>query len=349
MSKFDWQLEYLSVHVVRLREKSDRKDPQALARLEGLGEEDTVLENLLDGLLLAAFKKKPDITPTAACRAYRFLASGSGEADRRLLQSALAAPRLEEFEEVASDLAARYADLPEAHPALLLFTRSRVTTPADTVLPFFVMFACDFDEVSVLTGESPGILEKLGEAVTHRLRKALIYPFVDAGLQDEGRATLIQVAASEGFSELLSLEEPQTTPELFSTELRTALDQRAPQPAYDRYFREPPPAVRPLFGEERYVRLEHLLPVDEVKHVADLTFHSSKEKFDKEMKLRIAIDDFGKFEARMDRLNRDFFFARRGDDKYLIVRANKFLTRDQLNPVEFMAVEELDQVIKKID
>lgn len=349
MARFDWQLEFLSVHACRLRMNSQVKEARAIARFESLSTQDSVLENLLDGLLLSAFKKKPDTGTSSACKAYAFLDTSSGHGDRKLLNNALEAARLEDFEEVALDLAARYADLPEAHPSLLLFLRAKVTTPSDIVLPFFVMFACDFDEVSTLTGDAEGVLERLGEAVTHRLRKALIYPFLDVGLQDVQRLVLFQASSSEGFDELLSLEEPKTTPQLFTEELKTALERKAPLPAYERYFREPPPATRQLFGEERYVRLEHLLPPEEVKHVNDLAFHSSKEKFDKEMKIRIAMDDFGRFEARLDRLNRDFFFARRGDDKYLIVKAETFLTKDQLNPVEFMDVEDLDQVIKKLE
>ncbi|MBI4865843.1 MAG: DUF3900 domain-containing protein [Candidatus Wallbacteria bacterium] len=349
MSRFDWQLNFLSVHACKKKERGHGMEARTVASFESaVPEEDEVLESLVDSLLLAAFKKKPDTGTSSACRAYSFLDTDSGRADRKLLATALETETQGLFDEVALDLASRYSDLPEANPALLLFMRARITTPADIVLPFFVMFACDFDEVSVLTGEKQGLLDRIGEAVGHRLRKALIYPMLDAGMQDMSRLVLYQASSSEGFDEMVALEVPKTTPELVAQELKAALDKRVQAPDYDKYFREPPPAARELFGEERYVNLEHLLPMEEARHISDLTFQSSKEKLDKEIKLRISIDDFGRFEARLDHLNRDFFFARRGEDKYLIVRAEKFVTKDQLSAVEFMEVDELERVLSKM-
>ncbi|MBI3890292.1 MAG: DUF3900 domain-containing protein [Candidatus Wallbacteria bacterium] len=349
MTRFDWQLNFLSVYACRKKDSGHGMSARALASLKSsIPEEDQVLERLVDGLLLAAFKKKPDISPTSACKAYRFLQTDSGRADQKLLVAGLETEDLGMFEEVTSDLASRYSDLPEANPALLVFVRARITTPADVILPFFVMFACDFDEVSVLTGEKSGILEQVGEAVGHRLRKCFVYPLLDAGVQDVDRLLLYQASSSEGFDETVALEVPKTTPELVTEQLRKALDQRDGKQDYEQYFREPPPPARQLFGEERYISLEHLLPMEEAKHISDLTFQASKDKFDKEIKLRIAIDDFGRFEARLDRLNRDFFFARRGEDKYLIVKAEKFVTKDQLSAVEFMDVEELEKVLSKM-
>ncbi len=349
MVRFDWQLNFLSVHACQPSEGGKRLTERLLLSTESLAEENEILEGLLDELLVSLFKKKPDTGKSSACKAFSFLETGSGQGDKRMLTRGLEAENLEQFESVATDLASRYADIDGARPALVLVVRSRVTTPADVVLPFLVMFACDFEEVSLLTGRSEGLLERIGEAVVHRLRKAIVYPLVDQGIQNLDRLILFQAAASEHFDEMVALEEPVNTPELFAGEVKQALEKRVQEPpAYQRYFKEPPPATRELFGEERYVRLEHLLPSDEVKHVSDVSFKNSKEKFDKEMKLKISLGDFGRFEAKMDRFNRDFFFARRGNEKYLIVRAENFVIKDQLTPVEFVDVEDLEQVFKNL-
>ena len=43
-----------------------------------------------------------------------------------------------------------------------------------------------------------------------------------------------------------------------------------------------------------------------------------------------------------------FFFAKKGDSKFLIVKGNKFLTKSQLSSIEFLDVKELDDVLADV-
>jgi hypothetical protein len=347
MKDFDWKL----VHLVLFRAMTDEDSAKPRLKLEHLASQkhfetgQELLEELIDRLLSSAWTRKVDINETSACRAFPFKDSERGHEDRGLLEAMMAAKSLEDFEGKAHGLTERYAVLPRARQGILIHASVTVDSGRAKALPFYFMFKCDFEDARQLSEDRTLVM--VPEILLDKLKKVLVYPFFDGFAPDTDRVKLFQASASDYFHELLELQRPATAKELFQQELATAVQSRF-QHKYDDYFVGEPPQKRELFGEERIIPLNDLMPAPEVKYVTEKTCRAAKDKYDKQIKITIKIDETVKFEADLTGLGKSFFVAKKGDLRYLIVRGERFVGTGPLSGLDFLDVENLEDILGRV-
>lgn len=349
MSRFDWQLKYLSLHTARKPERGSGKELHCLGVFRQLDEDHAALERLVDSLLLSAFRKKRGITAASACKVYNFQPTDAGGADRELLRHALDAEVEQEFSEAVDQLAHVYAEMPTTSPALLIGLLAHVTTPQDSVLPFFCLFGVNIEQASLFGEDQPGPFLRTTLALEPKPSKALLYPLLDGGRHDADRLLIVRGKPAECWDDLLAVEAPPTPEEVVTEAMRRALSKKVDRATIDRYFSGPPPKKRPLFGEGRYVSPSHLLDAHEAKHVGDVVAQAAYEATQKVLCFRVSCGKAGKVEIPLSQLGRDFFLARNGDEQFLIVRAQQFTAGGPLTAVEFAEIESLATVLGRLD
>lgn len=353
MKGFNWQITGLEIRSVQQPDQGRRLEQLPLLSNQGLPPREDRLEKLIDALLLRAFSKRPDTGISASCRAYAFTRGGGGRTDRDLLRAALRETGGTKALEEASDMfLGRHIGQEAASACLFILLRAEVQAPTLKLppMPFLAAFFCDFEETSRLTGERPGILAEVSGAVSHKLRKGLIYPAFDGPVQDEGSLHIFQSAGKDRLADILNLVTPKTTPELLEGELQQALHTRLGDThRYDEYFIDAPPRVRELFGEERFIREpELLLPPEEVQHVARVSYENARQKYDKETRVKVLIDERVRFDAPLDQLGQSYFFASNGPERFLVIRGEKFQARDHLTGIDFLELQTLDEIVSKL-
>jgi hypothetical protein len=347
MKDFDWKL----VHLCLFRVKTDEDSAKPRLKVEHLGSQkffetgQELLEELIDKLLTTAWGKKVDINESSSCRAYPFKATHRGGEDRQLLEELVASPNLEDFEVRANTLTEHYASIPRSRPGVLVHVVATIDAGRAKALPFYFLFKCDFEDARQL-GDDRNIVP-VPEVILEKLKKMLCYPFFDGFAQDAERVKLFQASASDYFHEVVDVERPATAKELFQQELASAVQSRH-EHRYDNYFVGEPPKKRELFGQDRIIPLNDLLPAPEVKYVTEKTCRAAKDKYDKQVKVSIKIDEQVKFEADMAGLNRSFFFAQKGDMRFIIIRGERFVGGGQLTGLDFLDVEQLDDIMPRV-
>ena len=347
---YDWHLKNLAAFRCRSEgdgESQERLQLDALGHMARFGAEDELLEQLLDGLILNAFKKRPDIGDSAPCRIYGFRNSTKGEEDREFLQQLRVEPDAGVFEEKCEKLAKRYASLPNARQGVLLFLLVTVRAKNVAEEPFLCIFKCDYEEACSIQDKVSVTI--LNEVIIGKLKKVIIYPHFNGYEHDESHLKLFQSSASDYFEELLWLDKPTVASTLLQGELRRAIALRNQEKSQDEHFLSPPPKKRELFGEERYIPLNDLIPYEEVRFVSDEVCERSKEKFERKVKIQIRIDDNVRIDADMAGLGRSFFFAERGGFRFLIVRGENFTTNGPLSGLDFLDVQSLEDVLPHLD
>ena len=344
----DWNVNLINIFRMSAGEGEGEKSVELVLANKGFPADDPVLQDHLDGLLVEAFKKKPDTGETCGCKVWTFQGTPPGQEDRELFQEALETDKAKTFQTLARRITGRYLSLPGTKPGLIFFLNVRITPKKGQGGNYFVMFVCEFEELRRYDPHI-GHLEPVEDAVQKKCRKALIYPFFNGYDFDREKVKLVQVGAKEGsLSDLFYLEPPRTTQELLEEELREAVVSRHDANTYEGYFEKELPKERELFGEERYINLDDLLKTDDVVHLSKASYQSALDKHGKKSRVRIVVDEGVKFEGQLDKLGVNYFFARKGEAKFLIIKGEKFLTKSQLSSIEFLDVQDLEEVIPRV-
>lgn len=346
---FDWKLVHLCLFRVRADEAS--RDAKPRLNVEHLGSQrafetgQELLEEMLDRLLSSAWSKKVDINDASACRAYGFRDTQDGKADRELLCELSGSLRLEDFEARALSLTERYAGLPRARQGVIIHASCTVDSGRAKSLPFYFMFKCDFEDARQLADDRH--LVPVPEVILEKLKKSAMYPFFDGFAADADRVKVFQASAADTFDELLQIDKPATAKELFQKELARAVATRF-EDRYNDYFVGMPEGKRELFGIDRVIPLDDLMPAPEVKYVSDKTVRAARDKYDKPLKVRIKIDETISIDADMSGLGKTFFFAQKGDLRYVIIKGERFVSSGQLTGLDFLDVEQLEDIMPRV-
>lgn len=352
---FDWKPDYLTVfHLVPAKEDAPEEGTQArvLVRCEGFPEAEESFHDFMDAQLRQLFEKKCDTAASAACKVYDFLSNEKGEQDRSLLEDQLLmATDPRRFQQAADELLERILLLDGIKPGLILVQRlSANFGEGEKGGHFLAILWVDFQDASAFR-ESPELrLEEVFQIVLKRLDRGLLYPFVQ---ESELRHDLVKMLcrpAKHAFSELFALKPPPTTERLLQDEVARAIFSRGPEAKqkYRAYFEKLPPKKRELFGTERMVKVDDLLPVQDAAAVSRESSRTSKDLYAKDQKMKITIDGSLTVDVQLEELGRSFFFAEEGEEKYLVIKGKRFVTGSaRLSSVDFLKTEPLEDVLKK--
>jgi len=346
---FDWKLVHLCLFRVRADEAA--ADEKARLKVEHLGSQkhfetgQELLEEMLDRLLSNAWTRKVDINDASLCRAYTFHQSQDGTEDREILSELVAAVSLPDFEARSLSLTERYAGIPRARQGVLIHCAVTVDAGRAKALPFYFLFKCDFEDARQLADDRT--LIAVPEILLEKLKKMAMYPYFDGFAADADRVKVFQSNAADYFCELLEVDKPATAKELFQKELARAVSTRF-EHKYDDYFVGMPDGKRELFGQDRMIPVDDLMPAPEVKYVTEKTCRAAKDKYDKQVKVRIKVDANVTIEADMSGLGKSFFFAQKGDLRFVIVRGEKFVSSGPLSGLDFLDVEQIEDILPRV-
>ena len=346
---FDWKLVHLALFRVRADEHSIDEKPKLhvehLSTQKHFEQSQVLLEEMLDRLLSNAWGKKVDINDASTCRAYGFRDTTDGKRDRELMGELVGGASKEDFESRALQITERYTGLDKAREGIMIHAVTTVDAGRAKSLPFYFMFKCDFEDARQLADDSN--LVPVPEVILEKLKKMAMYPYFDGFAPDAERVKLFQQSAGDNFHEIFEIDMPATAKELFQKELARAVATRF-EDKYDDYFVGMPEGKRELFGQDRIIPLDDLMPAPEVKFVSDKTVRAAKDKYDKPLKVRIKIDETVAIEADMSGLGKTFFFAQKGDLRYLIIRGEKFVSAGPLTGLDFLDVEQLEDILPRV-
>lgn len=346
MRDFDWKLTHLvACRCINVDNGPDGKPQRAVDHLlstKAFKAEQEPLELLLDALLLNSWNRRADIGDTSPCRAYAFKDDDRGQEDMGLLSEMVSAIGLKDFEERALLISERYAATARAREGVLLHVSVVVESGRARQAPFYFFFKVDFEDAHRLTPKDG--LEKVSEVILDKLKKVLMFPLFDGVNSHGDRVKIYQSNPADYFHDVLNLEIPQTAKVLLQQEVREAVAERHPD-RYEDWFVGQPPAKRELFGEERYIPVQDLMPTPEVKFVNNRSCQAAREKYDKTIKARITIDGITKVVTEVDGLGKSFFFARRGKQRFMIIKGEQFETTGPLSGLDFLDLEDIETVM----
>ncbi len=345
----DWELSYLSVFKVVASSDGRRRDVEEVGSWSVLAEESELyLQEFLEDMVRQAQGKKASLSPAGACRAWNFKTDESGREDRLLMDELLNAISRTSFHSHATLMAERYSRTPKARDGLLFVLNANL--PVNKHLsPCILILKSDFRSAGLMDPMEG--LKSSSEILLPELKKCLLYPHFDGlGFQFE-QVRIFQSSRSEYFERLLHVSETSNSDEIADESLETELESIHPE-TYSKYFSAPEEErrqKRDVFGDGRFVEEVDLLDSDRVAQLALKTQMRAVDRNTRPLKLRLTIDDGLKFEGNSDQFNRSYFFARHGLEKVLIVRGQQFQTKSHYQTVEFLKLETLDEVIRRLD
>ncbi|MCJ8344861.1 hypothetical protein MJH12_04920, partial [bacterium] len=161
---------------------------------------------------------------------------------------------------------------------------------------------------------------------------------------------IYQKSSADYFQKVFSVGDLPDSEEIADKCLHEELTEKSPE-TYDKYFELPEGdrrQKRELFGPSRIITDEDLLDVDNVSHLSLKTQMNVVDNNVKPVRLKVSIDDGLKFDGSVDQLNRTYFFAQEGLERYLIVKGVKFETKSHFQSVEFMKLENLEETMNRI-
>jgi hypothetical protein len=341
----EWEPVYLSLFRCENHGESHEKKIQDVLSTDFF-EEDNALGGFIEGLVSSMVKKKASLVPQALCRAFQFAEDSEGESDRRICDQLLHAVSLSAFSSHAQILATKYAKSPRAREGLFFVLNANVVL-SKSMSPVLAVFKTDFQ---------PGIIPEGSELAFHsnlilpNLKKGLFYPYHDGYRFHVDRVKLFQSSTSDYFQRLLQLQSLPDREEIIDDALKTELEERNPD-AYSKYFEAPVQTrskKREVFGPTRKIADVDLLSPDRVVVLNHKTQERVAQDQDYPIRLRLKIDESLQFEGRVDQMNRNFYFAQEGLEKFLIIRGTKFETGSHFQSVEFMELESLDEALNRI-
>lgn len=356
MDDFDWTPEFFSIHAI---EPEDADVPEgrlvtrALASCEGFPDAEESFIDFLDFQIRAMVKKKPDTAAASACKVYHFVDTQGGEEDRKLLEEQLLmATDLKNFQEAATDFLARLMGIPGVKPGLLVVARVSATIEmAQAGVPMLMVLWVDFADATRFSSEGSLSLEDIPHVLLRRLGRSFVYPYLG---EEKPRHDLLKLhcrPVTHPFVGLLNIEAPPTTDQLLQKEVARAMFAREPdsEQRYRGYFEKAPPKKRELFGEERLVKVHDLLPSREAAAVARESARTSRDLYSKEQKMKINVDGLLTVDLKLENLGENFFFAKEGEEKFLVIRGKSFqANKSQLNSIDFLEVDSLGDVIGRL-
>lgn len=301
-----------------------------------------LLEEMIDRLLASAWSKKAGLGDAAACRAYVLRQGPDGDRDKAALALLAEAPALDQFETQAARLSERYAGLRGARGGVMVHIAATVDSGRAKSEPFYFLLHCDFEDARRLEDDSN--LLTVGDVVLGKLRKALVYPYYDGFAPDTDRVKLYKPTAADTFDEVLVVDRPATGKELFQRECRDAARTRFGE-RYDDYFIGVP-GKRDLFGPERAVPADDLMPPLEAKHVCEVSARATKDKYGKTITARVKVDGHAAVTVDLAHLGKSVFFAQQGGERYLVIKGEQFVTSDQMTGLDFADLESLADVVR---
>jgi hypothetical protein len=343
----NWELVYLSVFRCFSAEDSNVKEIEEMVCLTEFSEEHDELMEFLGGLISQSIKKKESLSPNASCRCFQFADSDKGQSDARICDELLNAVSKGVFQSHASLLANQYLKTPKSRDGILFVINANVSTKKAR-MPFVLVLKTDHQSGSIM--DPTGELQQRNDVILPELKKSLVYPHFDGMNPDLNKVKIFQKSSSDYFQQLLALSELPDAHQIAEEALWEELSEKHPG-AYDRYFQnqdEDRKKKRDIFGEARLVEETDLLDPDEITHVSMKTQMKNMDKNASPIRLRVQVDDGIRFDGRMDQLNKTYFFARNGLEKVLVVRGNTFSTKSHFQTVEFMQLQTLDEVLKKM-
>ncbi len=355
MDAFDWNPELMVVHKLAWRDQ-DHPDQglerSEIVRSEGFPDADDSFLDYLDYQLRELIKKKPDTGAGSPCKVYQFVENSKGSEDRGLLEDKLVmATDIATFSAGIEQVMERIMAVPGVGQGMVVAMKLAATFgEGDSGASFVTLFWFDFEDATRFQ-EDPLRLDDLTGILLRKAGRGMIYPYLEG---DTPRHDLVKLhcrPASHPFVELFSVIPPPTTEELLQREVARAIFSRGSdaEERYKAYFEKTPAKKRELFGEQRLVKVGDLIPERDAAAVARESSRTAKDLYDKDQKMKITIDGMLSVDLRMENLGESFFFAKEGQEKFLIIRGKSFQSnRAQLSSVDFLEVESLANVIDKV-
>jgi hypothetical protein len=356
MDDYDWTPEFLIVARIAPEDPDEVGAPlvpMVIEACKGFPGSDESFVDLLDGLLSESLKRRTDTGASAPCKAYGFVDNAKGEEDRRLLEEGLLmATDLDGFRDAGLALIRRLADLPGAVPGLAVVMSATLTDiDAGRGVKSLAVFDLPYQDAQQVEHTAGLSLVDIPEVIVRKQARSMLYPLFGG---DEPRHDLVKIhsrPAAAPFPGVLSVRPPPTTEVLLQQEVARALYSggSGAEPRYSPYFEKPPAKKRELFGEERLVRVQDLLPPTRAAAVARESSRTTRDLYDKDQKLSLVVDDQVKIDARADSLGEAVFFAEHGGDRYMVIKGKKFVTnKAQLSSLDFLKVESLQDVLTQL-
>lgn len=343
----NWELVYMSVFRCVSDENSAKKIIEEIGEVSEIGIDEESLSDFIGDLIMQAVGKKASLSPSASCRAYQFLDDSKGETDQSICDSLLTAVAKSSFQSHAKIVADQYAFTPKARDGLLFIINANAEQNK-TLTPNVFVLKVDY---------STGIVHQEDSSLSHSesillpdLKKAITYPYFDGGNFKYNQLKIYQKSSADYFQKVFSVGDLPDSEEIIDKCLHEELTEKAPE-TYDKYFEIPEGdrrQKRELFGPSRIVTDDDLLDVDNVSHLSLKTQMNVVDNNVKPVRLKVAIDDGLKFDGSVDQLNRTYFFAQEGLERYLIVKGVKFETKSHFQTVEFMKLENLESTMNRI-
>tara|TARA_Y100000589_G_scaffold79190_1_gene72869 strand:+ start:94 stop:1185 length:1092 start_codon:yes stop_codon:yes gene_type:complete len=341
----DWELVYLSMFRCVVHDNGE-KEAIEIASHQELETSQESLHNFLESMLKQIKSKRPSLAPTASCRAFKFHDEEVGKEDQKVVDQLLNAVSISSFESHARILATKYIQSPKSRQGILFIVTAN-TAIKKNLSPGLFVFKTDFQKgfIPFETGVTSN-----NQIILPELKKGLIYPYHDGLNFHFDKIQLFQKSQSEYFQKMFRLVSLPDSEEIADEALKEQLENQSPG-TYEKYFKIPRVdrnAKREVFGQTRTIQQSDLLNSDMVSHLSKKTQMKVVDQNVRPIKLRLNVDDGIRFEGRVDQINQSFFFAEHGLEKYLIIRGSKFETRSHFQSVEFMKLEQLDEIMTRI-
>ena len=342
----DWEPVYLSVYKCDVDEDGNR----SINELSTVGQSEIVDESILDflgPLVTSVSQRRGSLGRDAACRAYQFGSSARGEEDARLLDQLLHCVSKSSFSSHSEIVASKYAKSSKARGGVLFILNANVTYKK-VLSPSLFILKTDF-QLGLTSSDDE--LKCHDQMALPELKKAMVYPFHDGYQFHFDQIKVYQKTPSLYFQRVLELQSLPTQDQIADAILYEELEGKQPG-GYHQYFQVPLEdrlKPREVFGEKRIIQDDNLLESDDISHISLKTQMKAIDQNTRPVRLRLSIDDGLRFEGSVDQLNQSYYFASNGGEKYLIVKGEKFETKSHFQSVEFMKLESLEALLRKLN
>lgn len=305
--------------------------------------DDPHLLELIDASLVHSFAKKADTGKTSSCKAYGFCRTPLGEEDHGKLKFLLKPIDHRTWVTDATSVARQFAKSPEAKPGLFVLMNIAITTDKGEGGTYFVFMSYNYEDMSRFDKEA-GLVEVVSDVSSNcKPTSFLIYPYHNGFEADMDKAKISRKNATCGsLIDSLNVFPPQDTDALIAKVTQEAIAERHPEPEKQETYFSNIPKERELFGEAQFVESADLIPTDEVAFACNKSFNETVDNHGKKPKIRLTIDEGIHFDAETHRFNDQFFFLKCGEEKLLVVKGEKFLTKGVITPIEFLDIKTID-------
>lgn len=345
----NWELVYMVMYLITQDEDSAKKTVVPMGTVHEIGIDEESLSDFVGDLIIQAVGKKASLSPNAKSKAFVFTDDENGESHQKICDNLLTAVSRDSFKEQADKVAENYINTPKARDGVL-FVINCNAEQNKTLTPNVLIIKSDHSSGIVEDFEEHEKISYSEGILSKELTKVIQYPFFDGGNFRYNKVKVYQKQTSDYFQKTFSLGLLPDSFQIIDACLLAELQEKCPE-VFEKYFELPEgdrQQKRELFGPSRIVTDDDLLDVDNTSHLSLKTQMSVVDKGIDPVRLKISIDDGLKFNGSVDQLNRTYFFAQEGLERYLIVKGVKFETKDHFQTVEFMKLENLEDTMKRI-